>query len=373
MPDLSNDVANSLRQKLFALELLIIDEISMYDCNIDLDYIKGLVKSYGAYHFPNTTTNHDLSGHGPRFVEYFYDNALTQFDIKNVLFTPPKTKDVGETTVAHFKKKVIGSRSRFVIKWNPKCDTIDSPDILVESDTAGKFFNNIKAHRAPPLLYIRPFNAEDKNENIVDGYVKRFGKDKLLCVLWILDSFDIHQVRHINPGGISKRDADKIGGYYNSKYNEENFEGAAYHFPPNLINDLTASGNRVVEYFYENAATKNDVTSNLWTPPKTKDLGETTVAHFKNKVITPKTRFRCKWNPKADTFVASGILEDSDKLLKKVHINKLLPLLYIRPFNAEFKNTNIKDGTQMFVTYLTCRLRTYYRFLFSGRIYSEVV
>ncbi|KAK9496827.1 hypothetical protein O3M35_012947 [Rhynocoris fuscipes] len=106
---------------------------------------------------------------GPKFVEYFYDNSSTLSDVNNDLWNPPKTKDVGETTVAHFKKKVVTPRSKFVIKWNPKSDVTDAPDIVVESDTGGKFLKKLKIKKPPPLLYIRPFNAEHKNGNIKDG------------------------------------------------------------------------------------------------------------------------------------------------------------------------------------------------------------
>ncbi|KAK9512328.1 hypothetical protein O3M35_000776 [Rhynocoris fuscipes] len=89
--------------------------------------------------------------------------------------------------------------------------------------------------------------------------------------MWILDNFDLHHIRHINPGGtFSAGEAEKLGGYYNSKYNEVNLPGdGVYHFPY------------------------------LWNPPKTKDVGETTVASFKKKIITPRSKFVIKWNPKS--------------------------------------------------------------------------
>ncbi|KAK9506903.1 hypothetical protein O3M35_008752 [Rhynocoris fuscipes] len=163
--------------------------------------------------------------------------------------------------------------------------------------------------------------------------------------MWILDNFDIHHIRHINSGNITQGDANKLGGYYNSKYNEENLPGF-------------------------------DIKNVLFTPPKTKDVGETTVAQFKKKIIGPRSRFVIKWNPKCDTIDSPDILVKSDtagKFFNNIKAHKAPPLLYIRPFNAEHKNENIIDGTQMFVSYITCRVRTYYRLRFSGRLYNQVV
>ncbi|KAK9510105.1 hypothetical protein O3M35_004960 [Rhynocoris fuscipes] len=163
--------------------------------------------------------------------------------------------------------------------------------------------------------------------------------------MWILDNFDIHHLRHINSGEITAGDAKKLGGYYNSKYNEENLPGF-------------------------------DIKNVLFNPPKTKDVGETTVAHFKKKVIGSRSRFVIKWNPKCDTIDAPDILVESDtagKFFNNIKAHRAPPLLYIRPFNAEHKNENIVDGTQIFVSYITCRVRTYYRFRFSGRLYNQVV
>ncbi|KAK9510795.1 hypothetical protein O3M35_005507 [Rhynocoris fuscipes] len=164
--------------------------------------------------------------------------------------------------------------------------------------------------------------------------------------MWILDNFDIHHIRHINSGGISQGDANKLGGYYNSKYNEENLPGEGYYHFPNTITT------------------------------QTKDVGETTVAQFKKKIIGSRSRFVIKWNPKCDTIDSPDILVESDtagKFFNNIKAHRAPPLLYIRPFNAEHKNENIVDGTQMFVSYITCRVRTYYRLRFSGRLYNQVV
>ncbi|KAK9507987.1 hypothetical protein O3M35_007741 [Rhynocoris fuscipes] len=126
------------------------------------------------------------------------------------------------------------------------------------------------------------------------GLVKLYGKVRLQSVMWILDNFDLHHIRHINPGGtFSQGEADKLGGYYNSKYNEENLPGGgAYHFPAVMVtNDLSGMGPKFIEYFYDNASTIGDVAQDLWNPPKTKDVGETTVASFKKKIVTP--RYAC--------------------------------------------------------------------------------
>ncbi|KAK9512318.1 hypothetical protein O3M35_000770 [Rhynocoris fuscipes] len=103
--------------------------------------------------------------------------------------------------------------------------------------------------------------------------------------MWILDNFDIHHIRHINSGDITAGDANKLGGYYNSKYNEENLPGF-------------------------------DIKNVLFNPPKTKDVGKTTVAHFKKKVIGSRSRFVIKWNSKCDTIDASDINKGTILLVK---------------------------------------------------------
>uniref|UniRef100_T1HU41 Uncharacterized protein n=1 Tax=Rhodnius prolixus TaxID=13249 RepID=T1HU41_RHOPR len=70
--------------------------------------------------------------------------------------------------------------------------------------------------------------------------------------------------------GQSKNEFDKLGGYYNTKYNEENLQVGTYRFPKDLtINDFSGTGHKVFEYFYNNAYTQNDITQTAFSIPKT--------------------------------------------------------------------------------------------------------
>uniref|UniRef100_T1HRX9 Homeobox domain-containing protein n=1 Tax=Rhodnius prolixus TaxID=13249 RepID=T1HRX9_RHOPR len=177
----------------------------------------------------------------------------------------------------------------------------------------------------------------------------------------------------------SKNEFDKLSGYYNTKYNEENLQIGTYHFPKDLtINDFSATGPTVFEYFYNNAYTKNDISQTSFSIPKTVEMGYSSTNVYKRRTITPRTRIRIKWNPKANTIDAPDILVLNDSasfgaFCRKLNVNKAPPLLYIRPYSGEKKDVNAKDGTQMIVSYITCRVRAYYRFMYSGRLYNVLI
>lgn len=68
--------------------------------------------------------------------------------------------------------------------------------------------------------------------------------------------------------GQSKNEFDKLSGYYNTKYHEENLQAGTYHFLEDItINVLSGTGQKVFEYFYNNSYTKKGITQTAFTIP----------------------------------------------------------------------------------------------------------